>query len=58
MASASTGRHFEQGRPADVAVPGELKGVASYALDATDAARLWQLSLNLLGKEKRAVTDR
>ncbi|GAB2572606.1 SDR family NAD(P)-dependent oxidoreductase [Kribbella endophytica] len=53
-----TGRYFEQGRPADVAVPGELKGVASYALDATDAARLWQLSLDLLGKENRAVTDR
>jgi NAD(P)-dependent dehydrogenase (short-subunit alcohol dehydrogenase family) len=46
-----TGQYFEQGSPAEVAVPGELKGVASYALDATNAARLWQLSLDLLGEK-------
>ncbi len=43
-----TGRYFEDCQEAEPFVPGIRRGVAAYALDPGKAARLWQLSLDLL----------
>ena len=43
-----TGTYFEDCQPAELAVPGILKGVAPYAVAPSNAARLWDLSLELL----------
>ncbi len=43
-----TGRYFEDCQEAEPFVPGIRRGVAAYAIDPGKAARLWQLSLNLL----------
>ncbi|HEY1822241.1 MAG TPA: SDR family NAD(P)-dependent oxidoreductase [Trebonia sp.] len=43
-----TGKYFEDCQEADPFVPGIRRGVAAYALDPEKAARLWQLSLDLL----------
>jgi NAD(P)-dependent dehydrogenase (short-subunit alcohol dehydrogenase family) len=43
-----TGRYFEDCQEAAPCVPGIRRGVAGYALDPEKAARLWQLSLDLL----------
>jgi NAD(P)-dependent dehydrogenase (short-subunit alcohol dehydrogenase family) len=48
-----TGTYFEDCQPADLAVPGILKGVAPYAVNPTNATRLWDLSLELLGSADR-----
>jgi hypothetical protein len=44
-----TGAYFEDCQPAVPYKPGVRRGVASYALDPAHAARLWQLSLELIG---------
>ena len=44
-----TGRYFEDCNEAGPHQPGVRRGVADYALDPEHAARLWQLSLDLLG---------
>jgi NAD(P)-dependent dehydrogenase (short-subunit alcohol dehydrogenase family) len=43
-----TGRYFEDCQEAEPFVPGVRRGVAAYALDPEKAARLWQLSVDLL----------
>jgi NAD(P)-dependent dehydrogenase (short-subunit alcohol dehydrogenase family) len=43
-----TGKYFEDCQEAVPFVPGVRRGVAAYALDPEKAARLWQLSLDLL----------
>jgi NAD(P)-dependent dehydrogenase (short-subunit alcohol dehydrogenase family) len=43
-----TGKYFEDCQEAEPFVPGIRRGVAAYALDPEKAARLWQLSLDLL----------
>ncbi len=43
-----SGTYFEDGQEAEPFVPGVRRGVAGYALDPVKAARLWQLSLDLL----------
>jgi NAD(P)-dependent dehydrogenase (short-subunit alcohol dehydrogenase family) len=43
-----TGRYFEDCQEAEPFVPGVRRGAAAYALDPDKAARLWQLSLDLL----------
>jgi NAD(P)-dependent dehydrogenase (short-subunit alcohol dehydrogenase family) len=43
-----TGKYFEDGQEAEPYVPGVRRGVAAYAIDPGKAARLWQLSLDLL----------
>lgn len=43
-----SGRYFEDCNEADLAVPGIMGGVASYALDPVAARRLWNLSMNEL----------
>jgi NAD(P)-dependent dehydrogenase (short-subunit alcohol dehydrogenase family) len=43
-----TGRYYEDCQEAEPFVPGIRRGVAAYALDPEKAARLWQLSLDLL----------
>jgi NAD(P)-dependent dehydrogenase (short-subunit alcohol dehydrogenase family) len=43
-----TGKYFEDCQEAEPFVPGIRRGVAAYALDPAKAARLWQLSLDLL----------
>jgi len=48
LVTGVTGRYFEDGNEAEWHQPGVRRGVARYALDPADAARLWQLSLNLL----------
>ncbi|MFI5890012.1 SDR family NAD(P)-dependent oxidoreductase [Actinoplanes sp. NPDC051513] len=44
-----TGRYFEDCREAVPYTPGVRRGVAEYALDPAKAARLWDLSLDLIG---------
>jgi NAD(P)-dependent dehydrogenase (short-subunit alcohol dehydrogenase family) len=43
-----TGRYFEDCQEAAPYVPGTRRGVAAYALDPAKAARLWELSRDLL----------
>ena len=43
-----TGRYFEDCQEAPPYVAGTRRGVAAYALDPVKAARLWELSLDLL----------
>jgi NAD(P)-dependent dehydrogenase (short-subunit alcohol dehydrogenase family) len=43
-----TGRYFEDCNEAGPHQPGVRRGVAEYALDPDQAARLWQLSTDLL----------
>ncbi|MFI5062484.1 MAG: SDR family NAD(P)-dependent oxidoreductase [Streptosporangiales bacterium] len=43
-----TGRYFEDCNEAGLRQPGILRGVAGYALDPEKAARLWQVSADLL----------
>jgi NAD(P)-dependent dehydrogenase (short-subunit alcohol dehydrogenase family) len=43
-----TGKYFEDGQEAEPFTPGIRRGVADYALDPTNAERLWQVSLDLL----------
>ena len=45
-----TGRYFEDCNQAPAYRPGVRRGVAAYALDPQHAARLWQLSLDLIGR--------
>jgi NAD(P)-dependent dehydrogenase (short-subunit alcohol dehydrogenase family) len=42
------GRYFEDCDEAAPNVPGEARGVAAYALDPESAARLWQVSVELI----------
>jgi len=43
------GRYFEDCNEAEPNRPGSRRGVAAYALDPEAAARLWQVSLDMLG---------
>lgn len=43
-----TGRYFEDCQEAGPHVPGVRRGVAPYAIDPHQAARLWQVALDLL----------
>jgi NAD(P)-dependent dehydrogenase (short-subunit alcohol dehydrogenase family) len=43
-----TGTYFEDCQKAELVTPGIRRGVADYAMDPDKAARLWQLSLDLL----------
>jgi NAD(P)-dependent dehydrogenase (short-subunit alcohol dehydrogenase family) len=49
-----TGRYFEDCRIAPEHTPGVRRGVAAYAMDPEKAARLWNLSLDLLNLPARA----
>lgn len=53
------GRYFEDCNEAAVLEPGQEQGaeagVAAYALDRGDADRLWELSLELIGRGRDAV---
>ena len=42
------GRYFEDGNEAEPNRPGTRRGVAAYALDPDNAARLWQVSAETL----------
>jgi NAD(P)-dependent dehydrogenase (short-subunit alcohol dehydrogenase family) len=48
LVAGVTGRYFEDCAEAEPYRPGIRRGVAGYALDPADAARLWQLSVELL----------
>jgi NAD(P)-dependent dehydrogenase (short-subunit alcohol dehydrogenase family) len=48
-----TGRYFEDCEEAAPFTPGVRRGVAAYALDPRKAARLWQLSLDLIREAGR-----
>ena len=48
--SGVTGRYFEDCAEAEPHVPGTHRGVAPHALDPEAAARLWQLSLDMLAE--------
>ena len=48
LVAGVTGRYFEDCQEAGPHVPGVRRGVAAYALDPDKAARLWQLSTDLL----------
>jgi len=43
-----TGRYFEDANEAELAGPGGRQGVARHAVDPVSAARLWQISVELL----------
>jgi NAD(P)-dependent dehydrogenase (short-subunit alcohol dehydrogenase family) len=47
------GRYFEDCNEAQPPVPGEHRGVAAHALDPEAAARLWQVSLDMLAPSSR-----
>ncbi|GAA1267074.1 oxidoreductase [Planotetraspora silvatica] len=47
------GRYFEDCNEAQPPVPGEHRGVAPHALDPEAAARLWQVSLDMLAPSSR-----
>jgi NAD(P)-dependent dehydrogenase (short-subunit alcohol dehydrogenase family) len=42
------GRYFDDANEAEPSVPGKPGGVAAWALDPADAARLWDVSVDLL----------
>jgi NAD(P)-dependent dehydrogenase (short-subunit alcohol dehydrogenase family) len=44
-----SGRYFEDGQEAAGRQDGIRRGVAAYALDPVNAARLWEISLGLIG---------
>jgi NAD(P)-dependent dehydrogenase (short-subunit alcohol dehydrogenase family) len=48
LVAGLTGKYFEDCQEAGPHVPGVRRGVAAYAVDPAKAARLWQLSLDLL----------
>jgi NAD(P)-dependent dehydrogenase (short-subunit alcohol dehydrogenase family) len=48
-----TGRYFEDCEEAGPHRPGVRRGVADYALDPATAARLWQVSLDMLAAARR-----
>jgi NAD(P)-dependent dehydrogenase (short-subunit alcohol dehydrogenase family) len=48
-----TGRYFEDCNEAVPYQPGIRRGVAAYALDPDKAARLWRLSVDMLGRAAR-----
>jgi NAD(P)-dependent dehydrogenase (short-subunit alcohol dehydrogenase family) len=52
LVEGATGRYFEDCNEAEPHQPGLRRGVADYALDPDKAARLWQLSLDLLAAAK------
>jgi NAD(P)-dependent dehydrogenase (short-subunit alcohol dehydrogenase family) len=43
-----TGRSFEDNNEVEPEKPGIRRGVAAYALDPAAAARLWQISIDML----------
>ncbi|MCY1138127.1 SDR family NAD(P)-dependent oxidoreductase [Actinoplanes sp. Pm04-4] len=45
-----TGRYFGDCQEAGPYTPGVRRGVAAYALDPSKAARLWQVSLDMIGE--------
>jgi NAD(P)-dependent dehydrogenase (short-subunit alcohol dehydrogenase family) len=47
------GRYFEDCNEAQPPMPGEHRGVAAHALDPEAAARLWQVSLDMLASSSR-----
>ncbi|MEU3188283.1 SDR family NAD(P)-dependent oxidoreductase [Streptomyces sp. NPDC006923] len=49
-----TGRYFEDCDEAGPHQPGVRRGVAAHALDGQKAARLWQVSLDMLAAARRA----
>ena len=48
LVAGVTGKYFEDCQEAVPFVPGVRRGVAAYAIDPEKAARLWQLSLDLV----------
>ncbi|MFL4909997.1 SDR family NAD(P)-dependent oxidoreductase [Streptomyces sp. MMS24-I2-30] len=52
-----TGRYFEDCDEAGPHRPGVRRGVAAHAVDPHNAARLWQISLDLLGSAAGSAAD-
>ena len=48
------GRYFEDCNEAGLNEPGSRRGVAAYALDASDAALIWQVSVDTLASAQLA----
>ena len=57
LVNGVTGRYFEDCQEAGPYVPGVRRGVAGYALDPQKAARLWQISLDMIAGERRISQD-
>ncbi|GGX82464.1 SDR family NAD(P)-dependent oxidoreductase [Streptomyces fructofermentans] len=55
LVAGVTGRYFEDCHVAPPYVPGVRRGVADYALDRDNAARLWHVSLDMLGRDDTAI---
>ena len=49
-----TGQYYEDCQVAAAHTPGVRRGVAAYAMDPEKAARLWNLSLDLLNQRGQA----
>jgi hypothetical protein len=54
LVEGATGKYFEDCQEAVPFTPGVRRGVADYALDPQRAARLWQLSIDMLAAAKLA----
>jgi NAD(P)-dependent dehydrogenase (short-subunit alcohol dehydrogenase family) len=52
-----TGKYFEDCQEAEPFTPGVRRGVAGYALDPRQAARLWQLSADLLATPPAGLSE-
>ena len=52
--TGTTGGYFEDCNEAGRSEPGTRRGVAAYALDASDAALLWQVSVDTLASARLA----
>ncbi|GLV60897.1 oxidoreductase [Dictyobacter sp. S3.2.2.5] len=50
LVASVSGRYFEDCNEAGPHQPGIRRGVAAYAIDADRAARLWEISLNMLNE--------
>ena len=50
-----TGRYFEDCNEAELRQPGILRDVAEYAIDPEKAARLWQVSIDMLAGSRGCV---
>ena len=48
-----SGRYFEDCNEPEPNQPGTRRGVAKYALDPEKAARLWQVSIEMLTKQEK-----
>jgi hypothetical protein len=55
--TAFGGHYFEDYNEAELSQPGTRRGVAAYALDPEAAARLWQVSAEMLAPYQPSLAN-